>query len=302
MVRRRARIDGGAVARSHALRPLRRRDHGPVADRRGTGAAYARYRPESGRFSGIGDALLRRTRARLAARVDRLTPAGAVLDVGAGDGALLDALSRAGPRGARASSATRGVRTCARPTSPRSRESGRRSSSGTRSSTCPRPGAAIDEAARRLRAPAASLLVAVPNTRASRRARSGIAGSTSTCRATSSTSPAAALTARLRALGLTVDRVSHWRGGQVVFGWLHGLVGTLPGRPDLYDAIRRPEARSAPDAGAAAARWRWRAADGAAPGRRACRRRRGRRCGAAAPSTSRRVVAERAAAGEGRSW
>ncbi len=47
-------------------------------------------------------------------------------------------------------------------------------------------------------------------------------------------------------LGLRVERVSHLRGGQVVFGWLHGLVGPLPGRPDLYDAIRRPEARSAP--------------------------------------------------------
>ena len=50
----------------------------------------------------------------------------------------------------------------------------------------------------------------------------------------------------MRALGLTVTRVSHWRGGQMLFGWLHGLVGTLPGEPDLYDAIRRPEARSRP--------------------------------------------------------
>jgi hypothetical protein len=58
--------------------------------------------------------------------------------------------------------------------------------------------------------------------------------------------PAAALTARLRSLGLAVTRVSHWRGGQVLFGWLHGLVGALPGRLDLYDAIRRPEARSRP--------------------------------------------------------
>ena len=31
-----------------------------------------------------------------------------------------------------------------------------------------------------------------------------------------------------------------------MFGWLHGLVGSLPGRPDLYDAIRRPEARHRP--------------------------------------------------------
>ena len=28
-----------------------------------------------------------------------------------------------------------------------------------------------------------------------------------------------------------------------MFGWLHGIVGALPGNPDLYDAIRRPEAR-----------------------------------------------------------
>ncbi len=53
-----------------------------------------------------------------------------------------------------------------------------------------------------------------------------------------------ALLERLQELSLTVERVSHWRGGQVVFGWLHGLVGKLPGHPSLYDAIRRPSARS----------------------------------------------------------
>jgi hypothetical protein len=55
--------------------------------------------------------------------------------------------------------------------------------------------------------------------------------------------PSRALIARLESLSMRVERVSYWRGGQVVFGWLHGLVGRLPGRPDLYDAIRRPEAR-----------------------------------------------------------
>jgi methionine biosynthesis protein MetW len=53
-------------------------------------AAYATsYRPESGRFSGPGDALLRRTRGRLARRLDEIAPPGPVLDVGCGDGALL---------------------------------------------------------------------------------------------------------------------------------------------------------------------------------------------------------------------
>ena len=30
-----------------------------------------------------------------------------------------------------------------------------------------------------------------------------------------------------------------------MIGWLAGLVGALPGRPDLYQALRRSEARSA---------------------------------------------------------
>jgi SAM-dependent methyltransferase len=56
--------------------------------------------------------------------------------------------------------------------------------------------------------------------------------------------PAPALVQRLGELGLGVERVSHLRGGQVAFGWLHGLVGLLPGRPSLYDAIRRRGARA----------------------------------------------------------
>ena len=52
-----------------------------------------------------------------------------------------------------------------------------------------------------------------------------------------------ALLSKIEALGLRVERVSYLRGGQVVFGWVHGFVGKLPGHPDLYDAIRRSEAR-----------------------------------------------------------
>jgi hypothetical protein len=58
--------------------------------------------------------------------------------------------------------------------------------------------------------------------------------------------PATALVDRVRAAGLRPERVSHLRGGQVVFGWAHGLTGLLPGSPDLYDAIRRPDARRRP--------------------------------------------------------
>ncbi len=59
--------------------------------------AYADwYRPSEGRFSGPGDALLRRSRATLARRLADVAPPGRVLDVGAGDGVLLDALRASG--------------------------------------------------------------------------------------------------------------------------------------------------------------------------------------------------------------
>jgi len=54
-----------------------------------------------------------------------------------------------------------------------------------------------------------------------------------------------ALLSQLEELGFRIERVSYLRGGQVLFGWLHGLVGRFPGHPDLYDTIRRSEARQA---------------------------------------------------------
>ena len=56
--------------------------------------------------------------------------------------------------------------------------------------------------------------------------------------------PAEALVEGVRECGLKIDRVSYWRGGQVMFGWLDGLVSMLPSRPSLYDAIRQAEARA----------------------------------------------------------
>ena len=58
--------------------------------------------------------------------------------------------------------------------------------------------------------------------------------------------PAAALVDGVRECGLEIDRISYWRAGQVVFGWLDGLVSMLPGQPSLYDAIRQAEARAGP--------------------------------------------------------
>src|SRR3954466_3992285 len=54
------------------------------------------YRPAGGRFSGPGDAFLKRSRGALARPLHQIAPPGPVLDVGAGDGTLLDALRRQG--------------------------------------------------------------------------------------------------------------------------------------------------------------------------------------------------------------
>jgi SAM-dependent methyltransferase len=209
--------------------------------------AYARYRPESGRFSGVGDHLLRRTRARLARRVDRLAPPGPVLDVGAGDGALLDALVA---RGRRSLGLERD------PRRPEVRDADITELGDEWSAIVfwhalehlPAPGDAIDHACRHLR-PGGVLVVAVPNT-ASLQARAfGDRWFHLDLPRHLVHLPAESLLERVRSRGLTPMRVSHWRGGQVLFGWLHGMVGSLPGRPDLYDAIRRREARSAPMTG-----------------------------------------------------
>jgi hypothetical protein len=206
--------------------------------------AYARYRPESGRFAGLGDALLRRTRARLANRIDRVAPPGPVLDVGAGDGTLLDAL---GARGRRAAGLERESRRAD------VREAGLAEVEGEWSAIVfwhslehlPAPGQSIDRAAGLLGGDGV-IFVSIPNAASLQARLFGDRWFHLDLPRHLVHLPASALTTRLRALGLTVTRVSHWRGGQILFGWLHGLVGALPGGPDLYAAIRRPTARAEP--------------------------------------------------------
>lgn len=208
-------------------------------------AAYGgHYRPGAGRFSGPGDALLRRSRAALARRVDRLAPPGPVLDVGAGDGALLDALTA---RGREVVGLERA------PRHPRMRDADVADLDGPWAAVVfwhslehlRAPGRTLDDACARL-APGGLLVVALPNA-ASLQARAfGDRWFALDLPRHLVHVPAAALLDRIRAAGLSVERVSHLRGGQVTFGWLHGLVGRLPGHPDLYDAIRRAPARQRP--------------------------------------------------------
>ncbi len=201
------------------------------------------YRPESGRFSGLGDVLLRRTRSSLARRLDRIAPAGRVLDVGAGDGTLLDALRRRGREAAGLERAAgNGVV-----------ERDLTEVEGEWAAIVfwhslehlPEPAIALERASALL-APAGVLVVAVPNSDSLQARAFGdrwlaLDPPRHLVHLTSG-----ALQGRLRDLGLRIERVSHLRGGQVVFGWLDGLVGAIPGQPSLYDAIRRPQARFRP--------------------------------------------------------
>jgi SAM-dependent methyltransferase len=224
----------------------------PAPDDAELAAAYADwYRPGVGRFSGPGDWLLRRSRATLARRVDQTGPPGPVLDVGCGDGVLLDALAARGREavGLERESSRPDVRTC------------------ELSAFAERPGEwaavvlwhslehlrdpaeAIDRAAELL-APGGLLVVAVPN-RASLQARCfGDRWFALDLPRHLVHLSARGLVDGLERRGLALERVSFWRGGQIVFGWLHGLVGSLvPGHPDLYDAIRQPAAQQVRIAG-----------------------------------------------------
>ena len=207
-------------------------------------AAYARwYRPTSGRFSGVGDKLLRRTRSALADRLHRILPPGPVLDVGAGDGTLAGAFVRHGREAV-------GLEPYA--SGPHIRNAEVEDVEGKWSAVIfwhslehlRSPGRALSHAAALL-SPGGTLVVAVPNA-TSLQAR--VFGdrwlALDLPRHLVHLNPPALLS-KIEALGLRIERVSYLRGGQVVFGWVHGIVGRLPGHPDLYDAIRRGEARQA---------------------------------------------------------
>lgn len=200
------------------------------------------YRPASGRFSGIGDAVLHRLRATLANRLHRMLPPGPVLDVGAGDGNLVGAFIRHGRDavGLEPHGSGRHIRNA------EVQEVG-----GAWSAVIfwhslehlRQPAEALRHAAT-LVAPGGKLIVAVPNARSLQaRAFGDRWFGLDLPRHLVHLSPSA-LVSKIEDAGLRVERVSYLRGGQVVFGWVHGLVGLLPWHPDLYDVIRRREARS----------------------------------------------------------
>jgi SAM-dependent methyltransferase len=208
------------------------------------GAAYARwYRPRAGRFFWLGDEVLKRTRSALASRLHQTLPRGPVLDVGAGDGTLIAAFKRHGRQAV-------GVDPYTAENHPTVRAMQFEDVTGAWAAVIfwhslehlRQPVRSLRHAADLL-VPGGVLVVAVPNA-ASLQAR--LFGDRwlhlDLPRHLVHICPAA-LVSELEALGFKIERVSYLRGGQVLFGWLHGFVGLLPGHPDLYDAIRRSEAR-----------------------------------------------------------
>lgn len=206
-------------------------------------AAYAEwYRPDGGRFSFVGDAVLRRTRGRLAVRIADVAPPGPVLDIGSGDGALVDALRAVG----REAVGVERVDSDAA-SEPMSVADGRFAAIVLWHSLehLRHPGRTLAAAADKL-LPGGVVFVAIPNYASLQARLFGSAWFALDLPRHLVHLPAAALIDRLRSLGLTIERTSHVRGGQVVFGWLVGFVGLLPGDLRLYDAIRRPPARERP--------------------------------------------------------
>lgn len=207
-------------------------------------AAYGEwYRPGTERrFSGLGDALLRRTRGAQARRIDAIAPPGRVLDVGAGDGTVVDALRA---RGREAVGIERD------PVRDDLRDVPLDELDGPFAAVVfwhslehlPAPGAAMDQAARLL-APGGAVVVAVPDTSSPQARTFGDDWLHLDLPRHLVHFSSAALRAGLERRGLRVERTSALRGGQVVIGWLDGLVGRLPGDLDLYQALRRPAARS----------------------------------------------------------
>ncbi len=207
-------------------------------------AAYGDwYRPVGARrFAGFGDRILARSRATLARRIDRLAPPGPVLDVGAGAGWLVDALRARGREAVGLERA--GHRADLRDSSITELDGEWAAIVFWHSlEHLPDPGAAVAAAARLL-APRGVLIIAVPDNSSIQARVFGDAWLHLDLPRHLVHLTRAALVQRLPAYGLRVTRISGWRAGQVVIGWLDGAVARLPGRLDLYEALRTAPAQS----------------------------------------------------------
>ncbi len=177
----------------------------------------------------------------MARRIDETAPAGRILDVGAGEGTLIDALSRLGRQ-------AEGIERDSDHPAIRNLELGQ--VDGEFAAVVfwhslehlGDPREAVRQAARLL-APGGILVIAVPDY-GSLQARAfgdrwlhlDLPRHLVHLRGDS-------LLEGLEREGLKPENVSRTRAGQEVIGWLDGLVGSLPGELDLYQSLRRRSAR-----------------------------------------------------------
>jgi len=212
-------------------------------------AAYGDwYRPGDGegRFNFAGDAILGRTRGILAGHLDAIAPPGPILDVGAGEGTLLDALVTRGRAVTGLERGTKRADFVDRPIEEMDRGEGWAAVVFWHSlEHMPFPRSAIAAAAGLLR-PGGVVVVAVPNNDSLQAELFGDRWLHLDIPRHLVHLGTRSLTAGLERAGFRVDAISYLRPGQIVIGWVAGLVSSLPGGLDLYQAVRRPDARMAP--------------------------------------------------------
>jgi hypothetical protein len=182
------------------------------------------YRPSAGRFLAGGDRILAASRARLARRADRIAPRGPVLDVGAGDGTLVMALRARGRDAVGLERDGVGEGLQAREITEFDERTGEWAAVIFWHSVehLRHPALAIDRAAELLM-PGGTLIVSVPNLASLQARLFGRRWFHLDLPRHTVHLPASALSCGLRARGFEIERCSYWRGGQLVFGWLHGI-------------------------------------------------------------------------------
>jgi SAM-dependent methyltransferase len=183
------------------------------------------------RLCSLGEAARRHARRRLAVRVARVAPPGPVLDVGSGDGLLLDALRATG----------RLVTGIARPATRPGVQDAEITELGGRYAAIvfwqslgrlSAPAAALEHAAALLK-PGGMLAIAQPS---ATRQQARVLGERWLARDAPRQRvhiPAQTLLDRLHALDLRIERVDHLLdadrllAGQAVGAWMHGLLGGI---------------------------------------------------------------------------
>jgi SAM-dependent methyltransferase len=194
---------------------------------RGAARSSARSRPAPHRLCTLGEAARRRARRRLAARIARVAPPGPVLDVGSGDGMLLDALRATGRLTTGIAVGRAAVPSRTDVQHAQITELGGRYAAivfWQSLGRLPAPGTALEHAAALLK-PGGLLAIAQPSSgRAQARALGERLLSPGAPRQRVQIPPQT-LIERLHALGLHVDHVDHLLDRHTPAGWLQSLLG-----------------------------------------------------------------------------